>query len=93
MANKIISTDNALDAKRLGHKLRKPKEIKEWSEIAKEMCYPGIKAKFHQNAPLLQLLLSTDKQTFVEASYDSTWGTGIPLCDQNCLNRKHCNNL
>ena len=92
MANKIISTYSALDAKRLGHKLKKPKEVREWSEIAKEMCYPGIKAKFHQNTPLLLLLQSTDKQTLVQASHD-VWGTGIPLCDINCLNRKHWKNI
>ena len=93
MANKIISADSALDAKRLGHELKEPKEIKEWSEIAKEMCYPGIKAKFHQNTLLLLLLQSKDKQTIVEASYDSIWGTGIPLHDQNCLNKKHWKNV
>ena len=93
MANKIISTDSALDAKRLGYKLKKPKEVREWSEIAKEMCYPGIKAKFHQNTPLLLLLQSTDKQTLVEASHDNVWGTGIPLRDINCLNRKHWKNI
>ena len=93
MANKIISTDSALDAKRLGHKLKKPKEVREWSEIAKEMCYPGMKAKFYQNTPLLLLLQSTDKQTLVEASHDNIWGTGIPLRDINCLNRKHWKNI
>ena len=93
MANKIISADSALDAKRLGHKLKKPKEVREWSEIAKEMCHPGIKAKFHQNTPLLLLLQSTEKQTLVEASHDNVWGTGIPLSDINCLNRKHWKNI
>ena len=93
MANKIITTDSALDAKRLGHKLKKPKEVREWSEIAKEMCHPGIKAKFVQNTPLLLLLQSTEEQTLVEASHDNVWGTGIPLSDTNCLNRKHWKNI
>ena len=92
MATKIINTESALEAKRMGHKLKKPKEVKEWSEIAKEMCLPGIKAKFHQNPPLLLLLQSTDNQTIVEASYDNLWGTGIPLCDRNCLNQQQWKN-
>ena len=86
MAIKIISSESALEAKRLGHKIKKPKEVKDWREIAKEMCLPGIKAKFQQNPPLLLLLQSTDKQTLVESSYDNVWGTGIPLRDSNCLN-------
>ena len=65
----------------------------EWSEIAKEMCHPGIKAKFVQNTPLLLLLQSTEDQTLVEASHDNVWGTGIPLNDTNCLNRKHWKNI
>ena len=93
LANKIISTESALDAKRPGYRLKKPKEVREWNEIAKEMCYPGIKAKFHQNSPLLLLLQSTEKQTLVEASRDNVWGTGVSLRDTNCLNRKHWKNI
>ena len=57
------------------------------------MCHPGIKAKFDQNTPLLLLLQSTEKQTLVEASHNKVWGTGIPLSDINCLNRKHWKNI
>ena len=93
LANKIISAESALDAKRLGYKLKKPKEVREWNEIAKEMCYPGIKAKFHQNTALLLLLQSTEKQTLVEASHDNVWGTGVSLSDTNSLNRKYWKNI
>ena len=31
--------------------------------------------------------------TLVEASHDNVWGTGIPLSDINCLNRKHWKNI
>ena len=33
------------------------------------------------------LLLSTNHQTLVEASHDTTWGTGIPLRDEKCLEK------
>ena len=30
-------------------------------------------------------LLSTEDKTLIEASFDSDWGTGIPLSNENCL--------
>ena len=77
----ILSCDTALDTKKLGHQINKRSDVKDWNEVAKEICTPGIREKFHQNANLLLLLLSTNNQTLVEASHDSVWGTGIPLRD------------
>ena len=59
----------------------------EWKEVAKEICAPGIKEKFHQNTNLRLLLLSTNNQTLVEASHDSVWGTGIPLQDEKVFRK------
>ena len=77
----ILSCETALEAKKLGHQITKPKDTMEWKEVAKEICAPGIREKFHQNTNLMLLLLSTNHQTLVEASHDTTWGTGIPLRD------------
>lgn len=52
-----------------------------WKDIAKDAYYPGIKAKFEQNTMLLQFLKSTWPLRLAESSYDSFWGTGIPLND------------
>ena len=83
----ILSCDTALEAKKMGHQIIKPKDMIEWKEVAKEICAPGIKEKFHQNTNLRLLLLSTNNQTLVEASHDSIWGTGIPLRDEKCLEK------
>ena len=46
-----------------------------------------MEAKFIQNKELMLLLQSTKDQTLVESSYDSIWGTGIPLKDPDCLDQ------
>ena len=88
----ILSCETALEAKKLGHQITKPKDTIEWKEIAKGICAPGIRDKFHQNTNLMLLLLSTNHQTLVEASHDTTWGTGIPLRDEKCLEKSKWKN-
>ena len=63
MEMSIIGCDTALEAKRFGHMIKKPKEVRNWDEIAKDMCFPGIEAKFEQNEPLMILLQSTSNQS------------------------------
>ena len=55
-------------------------------EVAKEICFKGIDAKFQQNENLCNILLWTGNLTLVESSYNSFWGTGIPLHREDCLN-------
>ena len=81
----ILSCETALEAKKMGHQITKSKDTTEWKEVAKEICAPGIREKFKQNTNLMLLLLSTNHQTLVEASHDTTWGTGISLRDEKCL--------
>ena len=50
-----------------------------------EPVRPGIKAKFEQNPLLLQMLQTTHPKTIAEATYDNTWGTGIPLDSPDAL--------
>ena len=88
----ILSCETALEAKRMGSKITKPKDTTEWKEVAKEICAPGIKEKFRQNTNLLLLLLSTNNQTLAEASLDSTWGTGIPFRNEKCLEKREWKN-
>ena len=63
MEMSIIECDTALEAKRFGHMIKKPKEVRNLDEIAKDMCFPGIEAKFEQNEPLMILLQSTSNQS------------------------------
>ena len=37
---------------------------------------------------MLNLLLSTGRKTLIEATTDTVWGTGIPLQDEDCLNKR-----
>ena len=88
----ILSCETVLETKKLGHQITKPKDTVEWKEVAKGICAPGIQEKFHQNTNLMLLLLSTNHQTLVEASHDTTWGTGIPLRDEKCLEKSEWKN-
>ena len=83
----ILSCETALEAKKMGHQITKSKDTVEWKEVAKEICAPGIREKFLQNTNLMLLLLSTNHQTLAEASHDTTWGTGISLRDEKCLEK------
>ena len=58
----------------------------EWSKVAKDLCVPGIRAKFFQNPGLMAALLNTGTKNLVESSYDDLWGTGIPLSNPAALN-------
>ena len=89
----ILGCATALEAKRMGHQIDKPNDAPDWKNVAKEICSPGIKEKFLQNTNLMLLLLSTNNQTLVEASHDTTWGTGVPLRDDLCLEKSKWKNI
>ena len=88
----ILGCDSALEAKKLGNKIKVKENIENWNKVAKEKCIGGIEAKFTQNKNLLLLLLSTNDQTLVEYGFDEVWGTGTPLFDDNCLSASHWTN-
>ena len=45
--------------------------------------------KFDQNPSLWNLLLNTGTAMIAECSYDSVWGTGVPLHKDRCTDKKH----
>ena len=57
----------------------------EWSRVAEELCYPGIKVKFFQNPGLMAALLNTGTKKLVESSFNDLWGTGIPISRPHAL--------
>ena len=85
-ADQILVSSSAQECKELGKNIRGSNEEK-WKREAEDLCYPGLLATFTQNHCLKEMLLSTGNQELVEASYDTTWGTGIPLRQKDCLNR------
>ena len=81
---KIVSCDSALECKDLGKIISGFKEDI-WKEEAEKLCLPGIIAKFKDNPCLAEMLLSTKEQTIVVATYDTMWGTRVPLHQADCL--------
>ena len=60
-----------------------------WETVAKDICRPGIQAKFMQNPDLLQILVEkTSNKRIVESANDQLWGTGVPLAREGCLNKE-----
>ena len=56
--------------------------------VAADLCRPGIRQKFVQNPILLEILVKcTGTMRIVEFSKDRLWGTGVPLTQDDCLNR------
>ena len=86
-AEKIMLSESVMECKDLGKTITGCKEDA-WKEEAEKLCLPGIVAKFNDNPGLADMLLSTKDQTIVKATYDTMWGTGIPLHQSDSLNSK-----
>ena len=89
-AEKIMLSKTSLECKENGMEVHGYKE-EVWKKNAKEICSPGILAKFQQNPHLANMLKRTGWADLVESSYDNIWVTGIPLKDPEYLDRKHWN--
>ena len=85
-AHKILQADTPLECKKIARDIENFNS-ETWMNVAEEKCMPGIQAKFEQNDMLTMLLISTGNKELVECSYDKFWGCGVPLKDDNCLNK------
>ena len=85
MYNEILCCSTSLECKILSKQIRSMDD-KKWEEEAMNICFPGIRAKFHQNVNALDTLVNkTGTKRIVECASDRLWGTGIPLSDPACL--------
>ena len=83
--NQIMGCSTSLECKRASQQIRNL-DINRWEHVAVNICHPGIRAKFLQNPPAMDTLISkTGSKTIVECASDRLWGTGIPLNDPACL--------
>ena len=82
--NTILNAETALGAKRAGREVLNY-DHKRWCRSAKDLCKPGIDAKFCQNPRAMQALLETGDKTLVECTKDAVWGNGYPLGHPNSL--------
>ena len=60
-----------------------------WAEAAKVLVLPGIMSKFVSNPNLAGVLVNMGNKKIVECSYDSVWGTGVPLNNKDCLKEEN----
>ena len=91
-AQQILATNDPFEAKTLSRNIeRYDKDA--WKLVVKEICYPGIRAKFEQNILLKRFLKSTSPTQLGESSYDKLWGTGLPLHDKNATNTSYWSNI
>ena len=82
--DRIMGCNTPLDCKEEARRIR-GFEKKRWDPVAKELCLPGIQAKFEQNPDLMKLLLATGNKRIVESARDKVWGTGFALGSEECL--------
>ena len=81
---KILESEDALEAKKLVKEIA-GFDFRKWKESARELCEPGVLAKFLQNPSIMDKLLSTGTKNIVECSHDTLWGCGKPLQNQSFL--------
>ena len=80
-----MGCSTSLECKRASRQIRNV-DITMWELVAGSICLPSIRAKFFQNPPVMDTLISkTGSKTIVECAADRLWGTGIPLNDPTCL--------
>ena len=90
-AEAILHASTPRECKQLSKGIVKYKHDS-WAKMAKELCKPGISAKFSQNPELARMFEVTGNKMLVEACYEKLWGTGIPLHHPDCLNREKWSN-
>jgi len=80
-AKAILAADHPRQHKALGRKVT-PFDGAVWNREREAIVRAGNRAKFTQNAELLEKLLATKGKTLVEASpYDKIWGIGLAATD------------
>ena len=80
----IMEAKTPLECKSLGKEITNC-NTSDWNKAAKELCYPGILAKFQQNPGLAAFLKNTGDRTILECCYDETWGNGMSLSNPQCI--------
>jgi ribA/ribD-fused uncharacterized protein len=81
VAAQILASTQPRQHKALGRKVT-PFDAAAWNREREAIVLAGNRAKFTQNAEILELLLATRGTTLVEASpYDKIWGIGLAASD------------
>ena len=86
IAEKVMASWDFEEMKALGRQVRNY-DNQVWNGIRQIVVYEGLLAKFGQNSQLKQKLLATGDALLAEAEeYDSIWGIGLAMEDENNQN-------
>ena len=85
-ASQILASDTTLECKDIAKNIS-GFDYQAWNDNAKDQCKEGISAKFLSHSWLAEKLLSTGDKIIVECCCDKVWGTGVPLQEEDCLDR------
>ena len=84
--DKILAASKQSEIKRLGRMVKNFNE-NIWNERKIDIVVKGNIEKFSQNEELKKFLLNTKNKIIVEASpYDSIWGVGLSVNNENITN-------
>ena len=86
-AEDILKAETAIECKNLSRGITGYNHD-DWKQNAKQVCKPGLVAKFGSNPLILTLLHTTGQKVIAEACHDTLWGTGVPLRHKDCLKRE-----
>ena len=87
-ANRILASNSAFECQQLGKEVHGYNH-ENWAEAAKVLVLPGIMSKFVSNPNLAGVLVNMGNKKIVECSYDSVWGTGVPLNNKDYLKEEN----
>lgn len=86
IANQIMAESNPRKQKALGRQISGYVDAV-WQSQAEDLMFPGLFAKFIQDADRKAAILATGDTLLVEASPDDVvWGIGLEESDPRCLN-------
>ena len=84
---RILNTDNPYRQKKLGRKV-KGFDDDVWNRNKRRIVRRAVELKFRQNHILHKTLMKTRNRLMVEANqYDSIWGIGMSMEDENILDQ------
>jgi ribA/ribD-fused uncharacterized protein len=84
-ASRIMAAKQPRQCKALGRHVQNYEKAK-WHQNSINIMKRALSLKFCGNTECRQTLLNTRGKSLAEASYDSYWGTGVALSDENAAN-------
>lgn len=84
LANSVLDMKDPSEHKKVLNSLH-DKATEQWEETVENVLLVALRAKFKQNEHLKKFLCETHPRKIGEASYNTTWGIGMALNNENVL--------